>query len=71
MTLSDYIYATYNELLTAGWRMCDIDAMDLLGYLRVRIWAIKREKKKNEPKTRVHFYTNQIIHQSKRATAMK
>ena len=57
MTLSDYIYATYNELLTAGWRMCDIDDMDLLGYLRVRIWAIKREKKKNEPKPQ---YIDQI-----------
>ena len=30
--------------------MRDIDEMDMLGYLQVRAWKAKREKKMNAPK---------------------
>lgn len=30
--------------------MTDIDEMDVIGYLQVRQWEAKREKKKKEPK---------------------
>lgn len=44
------MYATYNELLKAGWRMTEIDQMDMLGFLRLRAWDAQREKKKKEPR---------------------
>ena len=50
MTLPDYIYMTYDELLKAGWRMHEIDMMDMPGFLRLRAWAIRREKAKEAPK---------------------
>ena len=43
---------TYNELLHAGWRMHEIDGMDMLGYLKVRAWDSNKKKKKAEPKRR-------------------
>ena len=43
LTLPDYIYSTYNTLLDAGWRMDDIDKMDMLGFLRVRAWKAKQK----------------------------
>ena len=33
LTLQDFIYSTYNSLLDAGWRMREIDEMDMLGFL--------------------------------------
>lgn len=30
--------------------MSEIDQMDMLGFLRVRAWDARREKKKKEPK---------------------
>ena len=50
LTLSDFIYFTYNSLLESGWRMSEIDQMDMLGLLRVRTWDAQRKKKKKEPK---------------------
>jgi len=47
--LHDFIFSTYNRLLEAGWRMRDIDEMDMLGYLGIRAWSARREKKKKEP----------------------
>lgn len=35
---------TYNELLKNGWKMDEIDRMDMLGYLKVRAWALNKEK---------------------------
>jgi hypothetical protein len=32
LTLPDYIYATYNDLLSAGWRMNDIVNMDMWAF---------------------------------------
>jgi len=32
LTLPEYIYATYNELMKNGWRMAEIDGMDILGF---------------------------------------
>ena len=43
MTLPDYIYSTYNLLLKDGWRMQEIDGMDLPGFLKVRVWDARRE----------------------------
>ncbi|MBE5799349.1 MAG: hypothetical protein E7321_05290 [Clostridiales bacterium] len=47
MTLSDYIFSTYNALLDAGWRMHEIDQMDMIGYMKVRAWKARKEA---EPK---------------------
>ena len=44
------MYATYNALLKSGWRMRDIDEMDMLGFLRVRAWDVRQEKNKNTPR---------------------
>ena len=51
MTLPDFIMSTYNSLLEDGWRMKEIDEMDMLGFLRVRAWKANKEKEKKEPKT--------------------
>lgn len=40
----------YAQLLNAGWKMRDIDDMDMLGFLKVRAWEARREKKKAAPK---------------------
>ena len=52
LTLPDFIYSTYNSLLDAGWRMQEIDEMDMLGFLRVRAWNSNRARRKAEPKAR-------------------
>lgn len=52
MTLPDYINQTYNALLEAGWRMKDIDDMDMPGYLRILAWKAKKEHEKKKPKKR-------------------
>ena len=41
---------TYNSLLEGGWRMSEIDSMDMLGFLGVRAWNAHKEKKKKEPR---------------------
>ena len=33
-----------------GWRMRDIDEMDMPGFLRLRAWDAKREKVAHAPK---------------------
>ena len=40
---------TYNSLLEGGWRMSEIDSMDMLGFLSVRAWNACKEKKKKKP----------------------
>ena len=45
MTLSDYVLSTYNALLDAGWRMKEIDDMDMIGYMKVRLWKAKKNAK--------------------------
>ena len=50
LTLPEYIYSTYNSLLKAGWRMHEIDDMDMLGFLKVRAWDVQREYTSLEPK---------------------
>ncbi len=44
------MYATYNALLKSGWRMKEIDEMDMLGFLAMRAWDAGREQKKKEPR---------------------
>ena len=44
------MYQTYNNLLDAGWRMADIDGMDMLGYLRLRAWNAHKKREKEKPK---------------------
>ena len=44
------MYATYNALLKSGWRMREIDEMDMLGFLRLRAWDAQQEKIKNTPR---------------------
>ncbi len=45
-------YATYNELMKNGWRMKEIDEMDMLGFLRLRAWDAQREQEKKKPRQR-------------------
>ena len=52
LTLQDFIFSTYNSLLDAGWRMQEIDQMDMLGFLKVRAWNSNRAKEKAVPKER-------------------
>ena len=42
--------AMYNSLLEGGWRMQEIDQMDMLGFLKIRAWNARKEQKKKEPK---------------------
>lgn len=46
------MYATYNELMKNGWRMKEIDEMDMLGFLRLRAWDAQREAEKKNPRQR-------------------
>ena len=52
MTLPDFILSTYNSLLESGWRMKEIDEMDMLGFLHVRAWNAGREAEKKAPRAR-------------------
>ena len=52
LTLPDFIYSTYNSLLEDGWRVREIDEMDMLGFLRVRAWNLNRRKEQKAPKQR-------------------
>ena len=52
LTLPDFIYSTYNSLLESGWRMDEIDRMDLPGFLRIRAWNARQKQKKKEPRRR-------------------
>jgi len=52
LTLPEYVYATYNELMKNGWRMKEIDEMDMLGFLRLRAWDAQREAEKKKPRQR-------------------
>ena len=52
LTLPEYVYATYNELMKSGWRMMEIDKMDMLGFLRLRAWDARREQEKKKPRQR-------------------
>jgi len=40
----------YNDLLDNKWRMNDIDEMDIIGFLRLRAWKAKQDKREKEPK---------------------
>ena len=35
-----------------GWRMKEIDEMDMLGFLRLRAWDATREQEKKKPRKR-------------------
>ena len=35
-----------------GWRMKEIDEMDMLGFLRLRAWDAQREHEKKKPRQR-------------------
>jgi len=37
-------------LLKAGWRMQEIDGMDMLGFLRLRAWDVQREHEQQQLK---------------------
>ena len=50
--MPEYIYATYNELMKNGWRMKEIDEMDMLGFLRLRAWDATREQGRKKPRQR-------------------
>ena len=49
LTLPDFIYSTYNSLLESGWRMREIDEMDMLGFLRIRSWKARQDQARHEP----------------------
>ena len=52
LTLPEFIYSTYNSLLESGWRMDEIDCMDMPGFLKMRAWNAKQEQKKKQPRQR-------------------
>lgn len=35
-----------------GWRMKEIDEMDMLGFFRLRAWDARREQEKKKPRQR-------------------
>jgi len=43
--------------MKAGWRMKEIDDMDMLGFLRLRAWDAGRETQKKTPK---HAFIDQV-----------
>lgn len=45
--------------MKAGWTMNDIDGMDMIGFLKIRAWEARKEKKKNAPK---RAYIDEIWH---------
>ena len=57
LTLPEYVYATYNELMKNGWRMKEIDEMDMLGFLRLRAWDAQREHEKKKPR---HAFIDEV-----------
>ena len=50
--MPEFIYSTYNSLLESGWRMDEIDRMDMPGFLRLRAWKAQCEQQKAAPKPR-------------------
>ena len=42
----------HNELMKNGWRMKEIDEMDMLRFLRLRAWDARREQEKKKPRQR-------------------
>ena len=38
--------------MESGWRMDEIDRMDMPGFLKIRAWNAKQEQKKKEPRQR-------------------
>lgn len=40
-----------------GWRMKEIDEMDMLGFLRLRAWDATREQEKKKPR---HAYIDEV-----------
>lgn len=49
MTLSDFIYGIYSDLMENGWKMAEIDEMDMPGFLKIRAYQAKKEEKKKKP----------------------
>ena len=52
LTLPEYVYITYNELMKNGLQMKEIDEMDMLDFLRLRAWDAQREYEKEKPRQR-------------------
>ena len=42
----------FYSLLESGWRMDEIDRMDMPGFLKIRAWNAKREQEKKAPRQR-------------------
>ena len=57
MTLPEFIYSTYNALMENGWKMHEIDNMDILGYFKVRAWKAQHEQEKKIPR---HRYIDEV-----------
>ena len=53
LTLPEYVCAACNELMKNGWRMKEIDEMDIPGFLRLRAWDAGGNMKRKPP--RQHF----------------
>ena len=52
LTPPEFIYSIYNSLLESGWRMDEIDRMDMPGFLKMRARNARQEQKKKEPRQR-------------------
>ena len=43
-----------------GWRMMEIDEMDMLGFLRLRAWDARREQEKKKSKCPITKFTTNL-----------
>ena len=49
------MYSTYITLLDAGWRMQEIDEMDMLGFLKLRAWNARRKHDRDAPEKQAYI----------------
>ena len=53
ITLSGFLGSAFAaDGLESGWRMDEIDRMDMPGFLKMRAWNARQEQKKKEPRQR-------------------
>ena len=43
-----------------GWRMKDVDEMDMLGYLRLRAWKVQKKIDKKKGKNGGHKFIDEV-----------
>ena len=54
------MYSTYNLLLSDGWRMHEIDSMDVLAFIRIRAWDARRKQQRKEHSVTRRAYIDEV-----------